>query len=133
MNKTLKEFKNFAMKGNVMDLAVAVVIGGAFGKIVASFVKDILMPPIGILLGNINFSDLAFTLKEETELASAVTINYGIFVQNVVDFVIIAFAIFMVIKYSNKIVKKEEAEEKVAPPTNEEKLLTEIRDILKQK
>lgn len=134
--KILEEFKKFAVKGNVLDLAVAVVIGGAFGKIVSSFVNDILMPPIGILLGNVNFRDLTFVLKNGTASTAAVTMNYGVFIQSIIDFTIIAFAVFMVVKFSNKVIPKEEEkkEEKTEPaPTVEEKLLTEIRDILKSR
>jgi large conductance mechanosensitive channel len=132
----LKEFKEFAMRGNVVDLAVAVIIGGAFGKIVTSFVNDILMPPIGLLLGNVDFKDLRLTMQAATETAPAVTWNYGMFVQNIIDFLIIAFAIFMMIKAMTKVQKnkvEEPAPEPAPPePTNEEKLLTEIRDLLKK-
>jgi large conductance mechanosensitive channel len=106
----LKEFKEFAMRGNVVDLAVAVIIGGAFGKIVTSFVNDILMPPIGLLLGNVDFKDLRLTMLAATETAPAVTWNYGMFVQNIIDFLIIAFAIFMMIKAMTKD-KKNKVEE----------------------
>jgi len=133
----LKDFKAFAMRGNVIDLAVAVVIGGAFGKIVASFVNDILMPPLGLLLGNVDFKDLKLVLKEGTEGVAAVTWNYGMFIQNIIDFLIIAFAIFMVVRAIMKMhqLKAKEPEPEPAPPepTNEEKLLTEIRDLLKKK
>jgi len=129
----LKEFKEFAMKGNVIDLAVAVVIGGAFGKIVTSFVNDILMPPIGLLLGNVDFKDLKLILREGTEAVAAVTWNYGMFIQNIIDFLIIAFSIFMVVKAMMNMKKKEEAPAPAPPePSNEEKLLTEIRDLLKK-
>jgi large conductance mechanosensitive channel len=129
----IKEFKAFAMRGNVVDLAVAVIIGGAFGKIVASFVSDILMPPLGLLLGGVEFTDLAVILKEATADADAVTITYGVFVQNVVDFIIIAFAIFMMIKVINSTKKKEEAAPAPPPaPTVEQELLAEIRDLLKK-
>lgn len=129
-----KEFKDFAMRGNVVDLAVAVVIGGAFGKIIGSFVADVLMPPIGMLLGGVDFSDLMITLKEAQGEVAAVTIRYGAFIQTVVDFVIIAFAIFMVIKAMNAAKKKEEAAPPPPPPgpTREEELLAEIRDLLKK-
>jgi large conductance mechanosensitive channel len=130
----MSEFKEFAMRGNVVDMAVGIVIGGAFGKIVSSFVQDVLMPPIGVLIGGVDFSDLAVTIKAATEDAEAVMINYGTFVQTVLDFVIIAFAIFMVIKGMNSLKRKEEAPaEPEAPPepSAEEKLLTEIRDLLK--
>ncbi len=129
----MKEFKQFAMRGNVVDLAVAVIIGGAFGKIVASFVADVLMPPIGLLLGGADFTDLFITLKEAQGEIAAVTINYGAFIQNVVDFLIIAFVIFMMIKGLNSMKKKEEAAPAAPPaPTKEEQLLTEIRDLLKK-
>lgn len=131
----LKEFKEFAMKGNVVDMAVGIIIGGAFGKIVTSFVNDIIMPPIGMALGGVDFSELAVTLKEASEGVEAVTVNYGMFINTVLDFTIIAFAIFIVIKQMNKL-KKEEAEPEPEPeedpkPTQEE-LLTEIRDLLKK-
>lgn len=131
----LKEFKEFAMKGNVIDLAVAVVIGGAFGKIVTSFVNDVIMPPIGLLMGGVDFSDLKVILKTATEEAEAVTLNYGTFVNTVIDFVIVAFAIFMVIKGINAAKKKKEAAPPPPPPgpTKEETLLTEIRDLLAKK
>lgn len=134
----LKEFKEFAMKGNVIDLAVAVIIGGAFGKIVTSFVNDILMPPLGLLLGNVDFKDLKLIMKEGSDGVAAVTWNYGMFIQNIIDFLIIAFAIFMMIRMLTKAqnLKKKEVvpEPEPAPPepSNEEKLLTEIRDLLKK-
>lgn len=131
----LKDFKEFAMRGNVVDLAVAVIIGGAFGKIVTSFVNDILMPPIGLLLGNVDFKDLKLVMRAATETAPAVTWNYGNFVQNIIDFLIIAFSIFLMIKAITRVQKKKvEEPEPAAPPepTNEEKLLTEIRDLLKK-
>ena len=130
----LKDFKDFAMKGNVMDLAVAVIIGGAFGKIVTSFVNDILMPPIGLLLGNVDFKDLKMVMKAGSEGVAPVTWNYGMFIQNVIDFLIIAFVIFMMIRMLTKVQKAKEPEPAPAPPepTNEEKLLTEIRDLLKK-
>ena len=130
----MSEFKSFAMRGNVVDMAVGIVIGGAFGKIVSSFVADVLMPPIGLLLGNVDFSDLAVTLQAAAEGAEAVTLRYGVFIQTVVDFVIIAFAIFMVVKAMNSVMKKEEeAPPPPAPPepSKEEVLLTEIRDALR--
>jgi len=129
----LKEFKEFAMRGNVIDLAVGVVIGTAFGKIVSSFVSDVIMPPIGVLTGGVNFADLAFVLKEATEESASVTLNYGTFLNTLIDFIIIAFAIFIAIKALNKFKKKEEAKAKPAKPSNEEVLLTEIRDVLKNK
>lgn len=128
----MSEFKDFAMKGNVVDMAVGIVIGGAFGKIVSSFVADVLMPPIGLMLGNVDFSDLSVTLKAASEGAEAVMVRYGVFIQTVIDFVIIAFAIFMVVKAMNSMKKKEEAAPAApAAPSNEEVLLTEIRDALR--
>jgi large conductance mechanosensitive channel len=129
----ITEFKDFAMRGNVVDMAVGIVIGGAFGKIVSSFVADVLMPPIGIMLGGVDFSDLSITLKSAADGAAAVLLSYGKFVQTVVDFMIIAFAIFLVIKAMNTVMKKEEAAPAPAAPpapTKEEVLLTEIRDAL---
>jgi large conductance mechanosensitive channel len=99
----LKEFKDFAMKGNVVDMAVGIIIGGAFGKIVSSLVTDVMMPPIGLLLGNVDFSNLAITIKEATDNTSAVAVRYGIFINTVIDFVIVAFAIFIVIKQMNRL------------------------------
>jgi large conductance mechanosensitive channel len=129
----MKEFRDFAMRGNVVDMAVGIVIGAAFGKIVTSFVNDVLMPPIGIALGGVDFSDLAMTLKAASGDVAAVTLNYGSFIQTVIDFVIIAFAIFMVVKAMNKMKKKEE-EKPAAPPAPpaDVALLTEIRDLLKK-
>lgn len=130
----LTEFKNFAMRGNVVDMAVGIVIGGAFGKIVSSFVADVLMPPLGLLLGGMNFSSLAVTLKDAAEGADAVLLKYGVFVQSIVDFVIIAFAIFMVVKAMNSMKKQEEAAPAAPPaPSKEEVLLTEIRDALRSR
>jgi len=129
-----KEFREFAMKGSVVDLAVGVIIGGAFGKIVASFVNDILMPPLGVLLGGVDFKEYKATLVEAIGEKAAVTINYGMFIQNVIDFLIIAVAIFMMIKAINSAKKKEEAAPAAPPaPSAEETLLTEIRDLLKEK
>lgn len=127
----LKEFKDFAMKGNVIDLAVGVVIGGAFGKIVTSLVDDLLMPILGVLIGGINFTDLKFVIKPAIDDAAEVAIMYGKFMQSVVDFLIIAFSIFIFIKIITFRKKKEE--EKKPEPSKEEVLLTEIRDILKEK
>jgi len=130
----MSEFKEFAIKGNAVDMAVGIVIGAAFGKIVSSFVSDVIMPPIGLLLGGVDFNKLAFTLKEASGDVAAVAISYGKFIQTVLDFVIIAFAIFMVVKAMNSQKKKEE--EVVLPPpepSKEEILLTEIRDVLKAK
>ncbi|MBI3142762.1 MAG: large-conductance mechanosensitive channel protein MscL [Bacteroidetes bacterium] len=137
-----QEFKAFAMRGNVMDMAIGVIIGGAFGKIVSSLVNDVIMPPLGVVLGGVNFRDLGLVIKDavlsatgEVEQA-AVSLNYGNFIQATVDFLIIAFAIFMVIKVINKMKKREE-EVPAAPtpepsPSKEELLLTEIRDLLKR-
>ena len=128
------EFKEFAMRGNVVDMAVGIVIGAAFGKIVSSFVADVLMPPIGLALGGVDFTDLALTLREGTAEAEAVMLNYGAFIQTVVDFLIVAFAIFMVVKAMNSMKKKEEAAPAKPPePSKEELLLTEIRDALRSK
>lgn len=130
----MSEFKSFAMRGNVVDMAVGIVIGGAFGKIVSSFVADVLMPPIGLLLGNVDFSDLAVTLRAAAEGAEAVTLRYGVFIQTIIDFVIIAFAIFLVVKAMNSMKKKEEEKPAEPPkPSNEEVLLTEIRDALRSR
>ena len=130
----IQEFKTFAMRGNVVDMAVGIIIGGAFGKIVSSFVADVIMPPIGILIGGVDFSNLAIVIKEAVGDVAAVTINYGAFIQTVLDFMIIAFAIFMAIKAMNSLKKeKEETPEEPPAPSKEETLLTEIRDILQQK
>lgn len=131
-----KEFKDFAMKGNVVDMAVGVIIGAAFGKIVSSLVSDVIMPPIGVLVGGVNFTDLAITLKEAQGDAPAVTLNYGNFLQVVFDFLIVAFCVFLLVKGINTLTRKKK-EEPAAPapapePSNEEKLLVEIRDILKE-
>jgi large conductance mechanosensitive channel len=129
----MSEFKSFAMRGNVIDMAVGIVIGGAFGKIVSSFVNDVLMPPIGMMMGGVDFSDLAVVLKQASGDVVAVTLNYGSFIQTVVDFLIIAFAIFMVIKAMNNMKKKEEEAPAAPPkPSAEVELLTEIRDSLKK-
>lgn len=129
----LSEFKDFAMKGNVVDMAVGVVMGGAFGKIVSSFTGDVLMPPIGLAMGGIDFADLKIPLKEATEAAEAVTLNYGVFINTVIDFLIIAFAIFMVVRALTAAQKKEEEAPAAPPaPSKEETLLTEIRDSLRR-
>lgn len=141
----LSDFKKFAMKGNVIDMAVGVIIGGAFGKIVTSIVNDIIMPPIGLLVGGMNFKDLKLVMKPEVLGAdgavetAAVTLNYGNFLQQTIDFLIIAFSIFVIIRLIGKLSRKKE-EEAPAPapapapePSAEEKLLTEIRDLLKEK
>jgi large conductance mechanosensitive channel len=126
----LQEFKEFAIKGNVIDMSVGIIIGAAFGKIVSSFVADVIMPPIGVLVGGVNFTKLAFTIKAAIGDAPAVTLNYGNFLQTMVDFTIIAIAIFIVIKLINNLKKAEEAAPAPAP-SKEELLLTEIRDLLK--
>ncbi len=130
----MKEFKEFAVKGNVVDMAVGIIIGVAFGKIVSSFVADVVMPPLGMLVGGIDFSNLAITLRAATEGAEAVTLRYGMFIQAVFDFVIVAFAVFLVVKALNSR-RKKEAETPAAPPapSAQEQLLMEIRDLLKQK
>jgi large conductance mechanosensitive channel len=130
----LKEFKEFAVKGNAVDMAVGIIIGAAFGKIISSLVADVVMPPIGMLVGGVDFSKLGFILKEAAGNVPAVTLNYGNFIQTVVDFTIIAFAIFMMVKLINKLKKQEEAAPVTPPePSKEELLLTEIRDLLKNK
>jgi large conductance mechanosensitive channel len=137
--KIIQEFKDFAMKGNVVDMAVGIIIGAAFGKIVSSIVADIIMPPIGLVMGGVNFTDLKFTIKPAAMDAAtqamkpAVTINYGEFLQVTVDFLIVAFAIFMIVKGMNALKKNEDAAPAAAEPSKEELLLTEIRDILKKK
>ncbi len=127
----MKEFKEFAVKGNVVDMAVGIIIGAAFGKIVSSFVGDVIMPPIGVLLGGVDFSNLAFIIKESAGEVPAVVIGYGKFIQTLIDFAIIAFAIFLVIKAINSMKRKEE--EAPAEPSSQEKLLVEIRDLLKER
>jgi large conductance mechanosensitive channel len=130
----IKEFKEFAVKGNVIDMAVGIIIGAAFGKIVSSFVGDVIMPPIGVLVGGIDFSYLAFTIKEAVGDNPAVVISYGKFIQTVVDFTIVAFAIFIAIKGINTLKRKEEAAPAApAEPPAQEVLLTEIRDLLKNR
>jgi large conductance mechanosensitive channel len=130
----IKEFKEFAVKGNVVDMAVGIIIGAAFGKIVSSFVADVIMPPIGVLVGGVDFSNLAITLKEVSGENPAVLISYGNFIQTVVDFTIIAFAIFIVIKGINLLKRKEEAAPAPPPePSAQEVLLAEIRDLLKDR
>lgn len=153
MGNFIKEFKEFAVKGNALDMAVGVIIGGAFGKIVSSVVSDIIMPPLGVLIGGVNFTDLKVTLKDAVleqkdalgnvvqEAVPAVNLNYGAFLQNCLDFIIIAFAIFLMIKGITRLSQlgsEKKAEEPAAPaaspePSAEEKLLTEIRDLLKEK
>lgn len=142
----IKDFKSFAMKGNVVDMAVGVIIGGAFGKIVTSVVNDIIMPPIGLMVGGVNFKDLKWIMKPEvlaedgTVEVAAVTLNYGNFLQQTFDFLIIALSIFVMIKVITRLTEKKKKEEEAAPapapapePSAEEKLLTEIRDLLKEK
>jgi large conductance mechanosensitive channel len=124
----IKEFRDFAVKGNVVDLAVGIIIGAAFGKIVSSIVADVIMPPIGLLIGGVDFSDLVITLKEAQGAAPAVVISIGKFIQTIIDFTIIAFAIFMLVKVINRVKAKEVPP--AAAPTNQEVLLAEIRDLL---
>ena len=141
MGKFINEFKEFAVKGNAVDMAVGVIIGGAFGKIVSSIVDDIIMPPIKWLIGGVNFSDLKYTLPSVdlgVEQLAPATINYGNFIQTTFDFVIIAFCVFLLVKGINRLARKDAKKEAPAPapapePTNEEKLLAEIRDLLKDK
>ncbi|GIK62135.1 MAG: large-conductance mechanosensitive channel protein MscL [Ignavibacteriota bacterium] len=132
--KMLQEFKQFAMRGNVLDMAIGIIIGAAFGKIVSSFVADVIMPPIGLLLGGVDFSSLSITLKQGSEGVAPVMLKYGVFINTIIDFIIIAFAIFMVVKAINSMKKKEEEKPAAPPaPTKEEILLTEIRDELRKK
>lgn len=129
----MSEFKEFAVKGNVMDMAVGIIIGAAFGKIVSAFVGGVMMPPIGMLLGGVDFSELAYVIEPATATAEAVTIKWGAFVQTAIDFLIIALAVFMVVKAMNNMKKKEEEAPEAPPePSNEEVLLKEIRDLLKK-
>lgn len=130
----INEFKDFAVKGNVIDMAVGVIVGTAFGKIVSSFVSDVIMPPIGVLVGGVDFSDLAFTIKNAAGASPAVVIAYGKFAQTVIDFAIIAFVIFMVVRFIYSLKKKAEAAPAApAAPTKDQELLAEIRDLLKKK
>lgn len=131
----VQEFKDFAVKGNMVDMAVGIIIGGAFGKIVSSLVNDVFMPALGLLVGGVDFSNLKLVLKESAPGIPAATLNYGMFVQTVFDFTIVAFAIFMLVKAMNNIRKKQQAVVEASPPapTNEEKLLMEIRDALKSR
>ncbi len=141
MGKFINEFKEFAVKGNAVDMAVGVIIGGAFGKIISSIVDDLIMPPIGWLIGGVNFTDLKFTLPSVDvglEKLQPATINYGNFLQTAFDFIIIAFCVFMLVKVINKVARKKNEEIKkevtsTPEPTKEEILLTEIRDLLKEK
>lgn len=136
MGNFIKEFKDFAVRGNAVDMAVGVIIGGAFGKIVSSLVDDIIMPPIGWLIGGVNFSDLKVTLPRViipgVEQMRPATINYGSFLQTLIDFTIIAFCVFLLVKTINVVTRKKEEPKPATGPTNEEKLLTEIRDLLKE-
>jgi len=131
----MKEFKEFAMRGNVVDMAVGIIIGAAFGKIVSSFVNDVIMPPLGMVIGGVDFTELTVVLEAAQGDVAEVAIRYGMFLQNVVDFVIVAFAIVMAVKAMNTLKKKEETKPATPPPppapSNEEKLLAEIRDLLK--
>ena len=129
----VKEFKEFAMQGNVVDMAVGIIIGAAFGKIVSSFVSDVIMPPIGVIMGGVDFKDLGYVLQPAKDGVAAVSIKYGAFIQTILDFIIVAIAIFVAIKVMNNLKKPaEEAVEEVPAPSNEEVLLTEIRDLLKK-
>jgi large conductance mechanosensitive channel len=136
--KIVQEFRQFALKGNVVDMAVGIIIGAAFGKIVSSMVNDLIMPPLGLLIGGVDFTDLKVILKDAGvdqagTAISAVTLNYGTFIQTALDFVIMAFAIFLMIKAMNNLKRKEETAPAAPPePSKEEKLLTEIRDLLKK-
>ena len=135
MGKFIKEFKEFAMRGNVMDMAVGIIVGGAFGQIVNSFVNDVIMPPIGMLIGGVDFSDLVITLRKATlEHPDPVVMKIGVFINTIINFLIIAFAIFMMIKLLNSMKRKQEATVAATPPapSKEEVLLTEIRDLLKE-
>lgn len=130
----LQEFKEFAVKGNAIDMAVGIIVGATFGKVISSLVADVFMPPIGVLIGGVDFTKLAFTLKEAVGNTPAVTLNYGNFIQTLVDFTIITFAIFMAVKFINRLKKKEVAAPTVAPElSREEQLLIEIRDLLKER
>jgi large conductance mechanosensitive channel len=133
MKKFLNEFKDFISKGNVFDLAIGIIIGSAFGKIISSFVNDILMPFISLLLGNVNVADLKVVLKGASDNTAELSIKYGMFIQTFIDFIIIAFVLFMMIRFITKLKKKELEKPSVPPaPSNEEILLTEIRDLLKK-
>jgi large conductance mechanosensitive channel len=129
--KIIQEFKEFAMRGNVIDMAVGIIIGAAFGKIVTSFVNDVIMPPIGMLIGGVDFSNLSVVVKEAVLNKPAVVMKYGLFINMIIDFVIVAFVMFMLIKLMNKVMKKKEAAP--PPPAEDVVLLTEIRDLLKEK
>lgn len=132
--KMLKEFQQFAMRGNVIDMAVGIIIGAAFGKIITSLVEDIIMPPIGYVMGGMDFSNLKLVIKEATENAPAVAIKYGVFINVIINFTIVAFAMFMLINAMNQLKKKEAAAPSAPPtPSTQELLLMEIRDILKRR
>jgi large conductance mechanosensitive channel len=132
--KVLKEFQQFAMRGNVIDMAVGIIIGASFGKIITSLVEDIIMPPIGVLMGGMDFSSLKLIIKEAAGTAPAVAIKYGIFINVIINFAIVAFAMFMLIRAMNTLKKKEEVAPSAPPkPSNQELLLMEIRDVLKRK
>jgi large conductance mechanosensitive channel len=137
MKKMINEFKKFAIKGNVVDMGVGIIIGGAFGTVVKSLVDDVIMPPIGILTGGVDFSSLAWTLKQASDGAEAVTLNYGMFINNIIAFLIIAFAVFILVKQMNKVQemfeKEEENSDEPKKTPEDIKLLTEIRDVLKSK
>jgi large conductance mechanosensitive channel len=129
----MKEFKEFALKGNMIDMAVGIIIGGAVGKLIASLVEDVIMPPIGVLMGGMDFSEIGYTLQAAAGDTPAVVLKYGAFIQSFIDFIILAFAVFMMIKMINSMKKKqEEAPEEAPTPSNEEVLLTEIRDALRK-
>jgi large conductance mechanosensitive channel len=135
VKKVIEDFKSFAIKGNMIDMAVGIIIGGAFGKIITSLVNDVIMPPLGVLIGGVNFTDLKITLKAAEGEMAAVTLNYGNFLQVCFDFLIIAFSIFCFVRLLSKLKSKKEKEEVAAPapaPSKEEVLLSEIRDILKE-
>lgn len=140
MGKIIKEFKEFAMRGNVIDMAVGIIIGAAFGKIVSSLVNDIIMPAVGVLVGGMNFADLKIVLKEavmegDKVITPEATINYGVFIQDIIDFLIVALAVFFLIKGINSLSKKKKEEAPASPPAPpaDIQLLTEIRDLLKDK
>jgi len=129
----LQEFKEFAVKGNMVDMAVGIIVGAAFGKVVSSLVKDVIMPPIGVLIGGVDFSDLAVIIQEAKDGTEAVIIKYGAFIQTIIDFLIVALAIFVAVKVINSLKRKEEEKPAAPPePSAEEKLLSEIRDLLKK-
>jgi large conductance mechanosensitive channel len=135
MKKFLHEFREFAVKGNVVDLAIGVVIGTAFGKITASLVTDVIMPPLGVLIGKVDFKDLKITLTPGADKAPPVTLNYGIFINEIINFLIVAFALFLMIKVINRLKRlhtQEEKQEAAAEPSRQEILLAEIRDLLKE-